>query len=116
MILLHSINTLVHGTWTRREYEKYIKILFGGCFGFAKGFIKVVEAKRILASGAIKNVNEAVRKVGISRSAYYKYKDHIFPFYETSQGKVITLFLLWKICRDSVEHYKQNCRFKSKTL
>ena len=57
-----------------------------------KVFIKVVEAKRILASGAIKNVNEAVRKVGISRSAYYKYKDHIFPFYETSQGKVITLF------------------------
>lgn len=45
-----------------------------------------------MASGAIKNVNEAVRKVGISRSAYYKYKDHIFPFYETSQGKVITLF------------------------
>ncbi|WP_265442870.1 ACT domain-containing protein [Acetivibrio straminisolvens] len=55
-------------------------------------FLKVVEAKKILSSGAIKNVNEAVRKVGISRSAYYKYKDYIFPFYETSQGKVITLF------------------------
>ncbi|HOM02242.1 MAG TPA: ACT domain-containing protein [Acetivibrio sp.] len=55
-------------------------------------FLKVVEAKKILSSGAIKNINEAVRKVGISRSAYYKYKDHIFPFYETSRGKVITLF------------------------
>ncbi|HHV29731.1 ACT domain-containing protein [Acetivibrio mesophilus] len=55
-------------------------------------FLKVVEAKKILSSGTIKNVNEAVRKVGISRSAYYKYKDHIFPFYETSRGKVITLF------------------------
>lgn len=55
-------------------------------------FLKVAEAKRVLSSGAIKNINEAVREVGISRSAYYKYKDYIFPFYETSRGKVITLF------------------------
>lgn len=55
-------------------------------------FLKVVEAKKILSGGTIKNVNEAVRKVGISRSAYYKYKDFIFPFYETSRGRVITLF------------------------
>jgi len=75
MILLHSINTLVHGTWTRREYEKYIKYYLVDASVLPKVFIKVVEAKRILASGAIKNVNEAVRKVGISRSAYYKYKD-----------------------------------------
>lgn len=56
-----------------------------------KVFTKVIEVKRILESGAIKNVNEAVKKVGISRSAYYKYKDFVFPFYETSRGKVITL-------------------------
>ncbi|AUG58353.1 MAG TPA: ACT domain-containing protein [Ruminiclostridium sp.] len=57
-----------------------------------KVFTKVVEVKRILESGTIKNVNEAVKKVGISRSTYYKYKDFVFPFYETSRGKVITLF------------------------
>ena len=55
-------------------------------------FIKVVEAKKILSSGYIKNVNEAVKKAGISRSAYYKYNDYVFPFYETTRGKVITLF------------------------
>lgn len=56
-----------------------------------KVFTKVIEVKRILESGTIKNVNEAVKKVGISRSAYYKYKDFVFPFYETSRGKVITI-------------------------
>jgi chorismate mutase len=57
-------------------------------------FSKVIEVKKILGTGVIKAVNEAVKHVGISRSAYYKYKDYIFPFYETSRGKVITLFFV----------------------
>lgn len=57
-------------------------------------FSKVVEVKKILSKDTAKAVNEAVREVGISRSAYYKYKDFVFPFYETSRGKVITLFFV----------------------
>lgn len=57
-------------------------------------FAKVIEVKKILSLGNIKTVNEAVKEVGISRSAYYKYKDYVFPFYETSRGKVITLFFV----------------------
>ena len=57
-------------------------------------FIKVLEVKNLLSKGTIKAVNEAVKEVGISRSAYYKYKDFVFPFYETSRGKVITLFFV----------------------
>lgn len=57
-------------------------------------FIKVVEVKKILSSGVIKNINEAVKKVGISRSAFYKYRDYVFPFYETSRGRVMTLFFV----------------------
>jgi chorismate mutase len=57
-------------------------------------YSKVVEAKKILSKGQIKTVNEAVRMVGISRSAFYKYKDYVLPFYETSRGKVITLFFV----------------------
>ncbi|MCX7708614.1 MAG: ACT domain-containing protein [Clostridia bacterium] len=57
-------------------------------------FSKVIEVKKILSKGKIKAVNEAVKEVGISRSAYYKYKDYVFPFYETSRGKVITLFFV----------------------
>jgi len=57
-------------------------------------FTKVVEVKKILSKGQAKTVNEAVSQVGISRSTYYKYKDSVFPFYETSRGKVITLFFV----------------------
>lgn len=57
-------------------------------------FAKVIEVKKILSTGRIKTVNDAVREVGISRSAFYKYKDYVFPFYETSRGKVITLFFV----------------------
>ncbi len=57
-------------------------------------FLKVIEVKKILSIGTIKAVNEAVKEVGISRSAYYKYKDYVFPFYETSRGRVMTLFFV----------------------
>lgn len=57
-------------------------------------FSKVIEVKQILGKGKIKSVNEAVKEVGISRSAFYKYKDYVFPFYEISRGRVMTLFFV----------------------
>lgn len=54
-------------------------------------FNKVMQVKELLSHSPEHTVNDAVRKIGISRSAYYKYKDYIFPFYETSRGKVLTL-------------------------
>ena len=38
-------------------------------------FLKVAEAKRMLQVGEAATVGEAARQVGISRSAFYKYKD-----------------------------------------
>ena len=43
-------------------------------------FIKVMEVKQRLNTGESTSVNEAVRKTGLSRSAYYKYKDSVLPF------------------------------------
>jgi len=57
-------------------------------------FTKVIEVKKILGMGKIKTVNDAVKEAGMSRSAFYKYKDYVFPFYETSRGRVITLFFV----------------------
>ena len=54
-------------------------------------FTKVIEAKRIIQSGKNKTINEVTSKLGISRSAFYKYKDYIFPFNEISKGNIITL-------------------------
>lgn len=39
---------------------------------------KVIYAGRLLNEGSVKTISEAVKKAGISRSTYYKYKDKIF--------------------------------------
>ena len=57
-------------------------------------FLKVMEVKRLLSAGKADSVNEAVQRVGISRSAYYKYKDSLFPFYETSRGRIVTVMFV----------------------
>lgn len=54
-------------------------------------FVKVMAVKRLLSSGKAESVNEAVQRVGLSRSAYYKYKDAVMPFYESSLGRLVTL-------------------------
>ncbi len=53
-------------------------------------FLKVMDVKNLLESGREKTVQEAVSRVGISRSAFYKYRDAIFPLYENSRGKTVT--------------------------
>ncbi len=53
--------------------------------------LKVVEAKRLVDSGKVSSVQEAADRVGISRSSFYKYKDDIFPFHDSSKGTTITL-------------------------
>lgn len=54
---------------------------------------KTLKAKRLLKKGKAATINEAVKMAGMSRSAFYKYKDSIFPFFEVSRGKIITLSL-----------------------
>ncbi len=41
-------------------------------------FVKVLEAKELLASGAVASISAAAKQSGISRSAFYKYKDCVF--------------------------------------
>ena len=55
--------------------------------------LKVVEAKRLLDSERVLSVQEAVDRVGISRSSYYKYQNDIFPFHDEAKGKTVTFVL-----------------------
>lgn len=55
--------------------------------------LKVVEAKRLLDSGKVNTVQEAVELTGISRSSFYKYKEDIFPFHEAEKGQTVTLVI-----------------------
>ena len=58
-------------------------------------FEKVIETKKLLSAGTVKEVSAAVKITGISRSTYYKYKDFIFEKEETlSERKAVFLMLL----------------------
>ena len=57
-------------------------------------FLKVMEAKELLQTGEAVTVGEAVNKVGISRSAFYKYKDAISPFQDLRRGHILTFQVL----------------------
>lgn len=56
-------------------------------------FLKVMEVKQKLNTGEASSVNDAVKKTGLSRSAYYKYKDSVLPFYEATKGKKVTFLI-----------------------
>ena len=57
-------------------------------------FLKVAEAKRLLSTGEASTVNEATQLTGISRSAFYKYRDAVLPFHNMMTGRIITFQLL----------------------
>lgn len=58
-------------------------------------FEKVLEVKQMMEEGKYMQVSEAVKAVGISRSAYYKYKDHIFKASAQSrERRAVFSFLL----------------------
>ena len=59
-------------------------------------FLKVAEAKRMLETGETDKVNEATKAVGISRSAFYKYRDCISPFQNLMAGRIISFQLMLK--------------------
>ena len=53
-------------------------------------FLKVVQAKRMLELREVSTINEAAQRVGISRSAFYKYKDSVMPFNDMMSGHIVT--------------------------
>ena len=57
-------------------------------------FLKVAEAKRLLSTGEATTVNEAAKVTGISRSAFYKYRDAILPFQNRTMAQIITFQLM----------------------
>lgn len=55
--------------------------------------LKVVEAKRLLESGRVATVQEAIDQTGISRSSFYKYQDAISLYHENEKGETFTLVM-----------------------
>jgi chorismate mutase len=57
-------------------------------------FDKVVKVKELLRTGCVKDISEGVKKVGISRSSYYKYKDSVFTLSEGITSHKVTIGLI----------------------
>ena len=55
--------------------------------------LKVVQAKELLETGEVKTVGQAVARVDISRSAFYKYKDAVRAFHDMSRSALVTFSL-----------------------
>ena len=55
---------------------------------------KVLNAKKLIKEGKVKEVTEATKMAGISRSVYYKYKDYFMSFLETPQGRKATFNIM----------------------
>lgn len=54
---------------------------------------KVMNAKQLLVSGEAPNATQAAKMAGISRSAYYKYKDFVFEYNPENEEEIATLSL-----------------------
>lgn len=53
--------------------------------------LKTVQVKELLAQGEAKTIHEAVEQIGISRSAFYKYRDGIFPLSKLERERISTI-------------------------
>ena len=57
-------------------------------------FGKVLAAKGLLQSGKAQTAAEAARMAGISRSAFYKYKDAVFSYDASRTGNILTVHFI----------------------
>ncbi|MFB9279201.1 ACT domain-containing protein [Cohnella cellulosilytica] len=56
-----------------------------------EGILKTEQAKELLRRGDAATVHEAAERVGLSRSAYYKYKDGVYLLEQASRESLATL-------------------------
>lgn len=58
-----------------------------------ESMLKTIQVKQLLSTGETTTIQEAVKKVGLSRSAFYKYRDTVFPFESVARERILTIFI-----------------------
>ncbi|RNF41277.1 ACT domain-containing protein [Planococcus salinus] len=57
-----------------------------------EAMVKTLEVKKMLQRDRV-SILDAVAKTGLSRSAFYKYRDAVFPFHSIVKERILTVFL-----------------------
>ena len=78
------------------EMAKAIKYYIVAAEALPEIFVKVAEAKRMMQTGEADTVGAATKLAGISRSAFYKYKDSVQPFNDMKAEHIITFYAMLK--------------------
>ena len=76
--------------------SKEVKYYIVAANALPEVFIKVAEAKRMMQTGEADTVGDATKKAGISRNAFYKYKDSVQPFNDMKAEHIITFYGMLK--------------------
>ena len=76
--------------------SKEVKYYIVAANALPEVFIKVAEAKRMMQTGEADTVGDATKMAGISRSAFYKYKDSVQPFNDMKAEHIITFYGMLK--------------------
>ena len=76
--------------------SKEVKYYIVAANALPEVFIKVAEAKRMMQTGEADTVGDATKKAGISRSAFYKYKESVQPFNDMKAEHIITFYGMLK--------------------
>ena len=66
---------------------------------------KTIKVKEMLRRHDNMTINDAVSKMGLSRSAYYKYKDFVLPFYEASINKIVSVSFVLEVIRNLLRYF-----------
>lgn len=72
--------------------EKYMKFYLVREDVLPEAMKKTLEVKEMMDRGKAESVRDAVDKVDLSRSAYYKYRDTVFPFSSIKKEQLMSLF------------------------
>ena len=56
-----------------------------------EAMLKAMKAQALLDSRKVKTINDALKAVDISRTAFYRYKDKVIPFRQLVKENIITL-------------------------
>ena len=84
--------------------SKEVKYYIVAANALPEVFIKVAEAKRMMQTGEADTVGDATKKAGISRSAFYKYKDSVQPFNDMKAEHIITFYGMLKYNTGVLSH------------